>query len=127
MSFTNSIYSKGWLMLTLLTRLDLQLITEKFPRPTKEEKIRREKIIIIVNFGFLISYCFTLCCRPCTRIITLLSKIVIVLMRRETSVQKQKWLKIKYCAWQYHLITYILITCKGKQVTNFISLCSCLT
>jgi hypothetical protein len=24
-------------MLTLLTRLDLQLITEKFPRPTKQE------------------------------------------------------------------------------------------
>jgi hypothetical protein len=31
-------------MLTLLTRLDLQLITEKFPRPTKEEK---EEIIKI--------------------------------------------------------------------------------
>jgi hypothetical protein len=28
---------KAWLWLTLLTRLDLQLITEKFPRPTRQE------------------------------------------------------------------------------------------
>lgn len=36
-SYKYIISLKTWLMLTLLTRLDLQLITEKFPRPTKQE------------------------------------------------------------------------------------------